>query len=511
MPGFLRRIPHPSLRSRRGLLVLFLLIAAFGASSAVVGVVAIQWTETADFCGRCHTMGPELKAYAMGPHRDVACAECHVEPGLVGWVKAKVNGTRQLVDLLLGQYPTPIPPPAHANLPPVSMTCRRCHQIEDLVENGGPVRIILRPRYEPDEENTREMVALVLRPVGLGQESSVRGVHWHVDEDVQFVSADERNQKIDWVGVIHKDGTRADYVAGSEVSISTDAQRDVDRLKASEPERRMDCIDCHNRIGHNIPSLDRAVDDAMSLGLVDSNLPYVKKEAISRLSVDYASAEDADAALAALRDYYATKYPLVLQGRAASIESSIKELQRIYRLVATPDMRVTAATYPSNLGHRSAPGCFRCHDGNHFKVIDGALTNQTIPSTCGTCHTFPQIGTGSGSIDLGNGSGILLVGAKPANHDETRWVFTHKLAVASTDPSGSSCSACHNPQSCKNCHTSTTMQVPHDNITFAHPKLIANVGAAACAFCHRPVFCERCHAPGSLPSPFPKLTPGPSP
>ncbi len=57
-------------------------------------VTVIQWTETANFCGRCHQMGPELAAYEAGPHRDVTCGECHVEPGVAGWVKAKLNGTR---------------------------------------------------------------------------------------------------------------------------------------------------------------------------------------------------------------------------------------------------------------------------------------------------------------------------------------------------------------------------------------------------------------------------------
>ena len=70
----------------------------------------IQWTETADFCGRCHTMAPELEAYHAGSHRDVACGECHVEPGIAGWVKAKLAGTRQLVGVVTGTLPHPDPP-----------------------------------------------------------------------------------------------------------------------------------------------------------------------------------------------------------------------------------------------------------------------------------------------------------------------------------------------------------------------------------------------------------------
>ena len=36
-------------------------------AATVGGVVAIDWTETPDFCGRCHTMDPELKAFVVSP------------------------------------------------------------------------------------------------------------------------------------------------------------------------------------------------------------------------------------------------------------------------------------------------------------------------------------------------------------------------------------------------------------------------------------------------------------
>ena len=98
---------------------------------AFTGVTMIQWTETADFCGRCHTMDPELGAYHLGSHRDVSCGECHVEPGIAGWVKAKLAGTRQLVGVVTGNYPTPIHPPDHAALPKTEDTCQKCHSLND--------------------------------------------------------------------------------------------------------------------------------------------------------------------------------------------------------------------------------------------------------------------------------------------------------------------------------------------------------------------------------------------
>ncbi len=86
-PAEVRRHRHPFyLRGRRlrlpsskgGLFALLLVLAGLGGVSVFTGVSLIHWTETPDFCGRCHTMAPELQAYEAGPHSDVTCGECHV-------------------------------------------------------------------------------------------------------------------------------------------------------------------------------------------------------------------------------------------------------------------------------------------------------------------------------------------------------------------------------------------------------------------------------------------------
>ena len=495
------RIPHPPLRSRRGLFLALFLVAGSGSAMTVGSVVAIHWTETADFCGRCHTMDPELRAYAMSPHREVPCAECHVEPGIGGWMKAKINGTRQLIGVITGSFPTPIPPPDHADLPPTSKTCVRCHTVDQLVANGGPVKLVLQARYRGDEPNTRDMIALVLRPAGLGGATATRGVHWHIDSEVAYISSDPRAQKIDWVGIRYKDGTMEEFIASSQVGMSTDVQPDIDRLKSTERERQMDCIDCHNRIGHGIPSPDQAIDDAIENGQIDQKLPFIKREGDARLIADYTSVAEADYAIEGIRDFYAGQYPLVARMKAPEIDGAIASLQGIYRLLATPEMRVTAATYPNNLGHQSAPGCFRCHDGAHYKVLNGAVTKETISSACATCHTFPQIGpTVSG----------VLIGPRPATHSDRLWVFSHKARASTLDPGGTSCGACHTRTYCENCHKTAAVEVPHDGMIYNHAAVLRQTGAQACAYCHQPASCAQCHADPVLPNPFPGLAPGPS-
>jgi nitrate/TMAO reductase-like tetraheme cytochrome c subunit len=492
----------PPLRSRRGLFILVVLMAGFGSAITVGGVVAVQWTETADFCGRCHTMGPELKAYEMSPHREVPCAECHVEPGVQGWIKAKFNGTKQLLQVLTGTFPEPIPAPDHADLPPTAVTCVKCHDILPLVANGGPIKLVLQDRYRKDEPNTRDTVALVLRPAGFGGDSETKGVHWHIASNVEYVRADERAQVIDLVSVSEPTGEPEVFIASNQVTSSSDVQPDIDRLLEDGTVRRMDCIDCHNRVGHGIPSIDQSIDSSITAGRIEQQLPYIKREGSDRLSTEYASIEDADQAIEGIRDYYVQEYPLVSKSRAGQINTAINDLKVTYRLVATPEMRVTAATYPNNIGHQTAPGCFRCHDGAHYKVVDGALTDETIPSSCATCHTFPQIGATESGV---------LIGQRPKSHDDRLWVFSHKTEVTSVDPSQETCGACHTRTYCENCHNTPAVKVPHDEMVFNHAAVVKETGALACALCHQPAYCSQCHSNDVLPNPFPDVTPSPSP
>jgi nitrate/TMAO reductase-like tetraheme cytochrome c subunit len=481
-----RRAP----RTTRGLFVLFALVGGLGAAMAAGTVVAVQWTETADFCGRCHTMGPELQAYATSPHREVACVECHTEPGIQGWIKSKVNGVRQLVEVLTGTFPKPIPAPDHALLPSTKVTCQKCHDVAPLVAQGGPIKLVLENRYRLDATNTRDAIALVVRPYGFGGTAGTRGLHWHITSDVEYVTSDPRAQTIDYVAITEPNGEKEQFIAAGAVGISTDVQPDVDRLLAAGTTRQMDCIDCHNRVGHAIPDLNQAIDDQIDAGTVDSSLPFIKREASDRLSIQYASLGDADNAIDGLRDFYAQRYPLVAASQSSAIDSAIASLKTIYRLVATPEMRVTAATYPNNIGHQTSPGCFRCHDGAHYRIVDGAITSETIPSQCATCHTYPQIGSTESGV---------LIGQRPDTHNDRLWVFDHKSSVTSADPSGASCGACHTKTYCENCHKTAAVNVTHEDMVFNHAAVTRQVGAAACAYCHQPAYCAQCHSDRVLP------------
>jgi nitrate/TMAO reductase-like tetraheme cytochrome c subunit len=434
--------------SGRGVLVLVALVGGIGTLVAIGGMAAQKWTESAAFCTRCHTMAPEAKAYKLSIHRDVACGECHVGPGLGGFVKAKLNGARQTIEMITGSFPKPIPPPDHAVLPSPKDTCMKCHSLGEIASGGNPTKIILRPRYLEDKSNTREMVAVVVRPLGLEDGRGGRGAHWHVEQQVEFTSPDETAQKIDWVGVTYKNGTKKQFIARPQVGVSSDVRPDISRLMRTETTRPMDCITCHNRVGHELPSPDQAIDDSIAAGRISQSLPYIKRVGVSRLGKSYRSAGEADRAIDGIRGVYAAKYPLVAKTRRREVDRAVKELKLIYGLVATPEMKAIAADYPSNLGHQSSPGCFRCHDGAHYQVgPKGRVLDETIPWACTTCHTFPQVGRTVTRVPLAGG---------PAEQESKLWV-------------------------------------DHDKILYRHPQAIAKAGLQTCAYCHQEVFCARCH------------------
>jgi nitrate/TMAO reductase-like tetraheme cytochrome c subunit len=472
-------------RSRAGLVALMLVLAAGGSIIAFTSVTMIQWTESADFCGRCHTMAPELEAHAAGPHREVSCGECHVEPGITGWIKAKINGTRQLVDVVMGTYPTPILPPAHSELPSTADTCQKCHSLDDRSFASLRTETV----FQEDEPNTRDFVGLMIRPGGGNPFDVNRSVHWHVLSKFSYLTPDENASAIDYVTATRDDGSVVEFIAASKVR-AEDVQTDIDNLKATERNVTLSCYDCHNRVGHDVLNPRDALNFDLSQGTVDTTLPYIKREGMRLLWSQYPDEAAANADIEKLADFYRTNYPDVFATKGAQIAAAISQIKLLYSQSATPDMKVTASTYANNLGHTDFPGCFRCHDGGHFQVVDGVATKTPIPSTCNTCHTFPQIGPTIASVPLG---------PPPGSHSDTLWVFDHKDSAISVDPSGQVCASCHARDYCVNCHSTGAVTVDHETMTTNHAQVVRDQGNTACAYCHLPVFCARCHKEPVLP------------
>ena len=346
--------------------VLIVSLAAYGG---------VHYMESTEFCGEvCHTpMEPQYVAYRDAPHSRVACVSCHVGTGAGNFVRAKTSGTRQLWQVVTGGYARPIPSPVHS-MRPARETCEKCHWPEKL--HGDRRRTI---REYGDAETNPETVTTFLVHVGGGSEKLgiATGIHWHMNigNRIEYIAEDTTRQKIPFVRLTKGDGTVTEYV----VAGTTEAQLGGGEL------RQMDCIDCHNQPAHRFEfTPQRAVDNAMAAGLLPGALPFARREAVAAVSAEYPNRDAAMAGIATkLGDFYRQKLASADQ---RLVEQAIRASQGIYAKNVFPRMAVKWGTYPDNLGHVDAPGCFRCHDDEH-KAKDGRVIRQD----CELCHTEPEV------------------------------------------------------------------------------------------------------------------------
>jgi nitrate/TMAO reductase-like tetraheme cytochrome c subunit len=438
------------------------------------GMAGLSYTESVAFCGQCHTMTPEVNAHLNSPHQSVACAECHVGDGIMGLAKSKLDGAQQALKLILGTYARPIAPASH-EMPPASEICLRCH---DPSRETGDL-LLTRSRFQEDAANTEQRTALVVRLSG----DQTQGIHWHVLSRVEYVSGDQ-GKTISWIGVDRPDGTHEEFIAEREVAMSSQADQRASELQQAGVPQQMSCYDCHNRVGHEFTPPDRAIDDAMANGSIDRGLPFIKKWGLAILSSRYTDLPEAYAAINTLRESYHRDYPWVFLERPKQLQQSLRTLAEIYASTSSPEMSAAASDYPSYLGHTDSAGCFRCHDGGHYKIENGVLSNEPIPSRCDLCHTFPSVGATAPNA---------MIGPPPTTHDDPLWVFQHKTKAGTLDVAATTCNACHSQTYCSNCHNSGATSVKHDDMFYNHAQVISDIGQQACAYCHQRPFCERCH------------------
>lgn len=96
-----------------------LLVMAFG------GAVAIPLTNQPTFCASCHTIRPAYESWKLSTHKDVTCVDCHVRPGLSGFIQDKVLAG--LEDVAITFFGTPTD---YHNLESHvhSSVCLNCHR-----------------------------------------------------------------------------------------------------------------------------------------------------------------------------------------------------------------------------------------------------------------------------------------------------------------------------------------------------------------------------------------------
>jgi nitrate/TMAO reductase-like tetraheme cytochrome c subunit len=331
----------------------------------------VHYMESSEFCGQvCHTaMEPQYAAYQGWPHARVPCAACHVGPGAAALVGSKLAGTRQLFQVATGRVATPIPSPVQS-LRPARETCEQCHWPEKF--HGDTTRMIR--EYGSDETNTESVTTLQLH-VGGGSRAlgTGTGIHWHMnlDNQIEYVATDATRQTIPYVRLTDRDGRVREYV----VEGTTEAQL------TGGVRRRMDCMDCHNRPAHTFYAApERAVDAAIAQGRIPRELAFVRREAVGAVDAEYGDRAAAlDGIARRLQDFYSGQ----VGTDARLVGRAVAAAQDVWSRNVFPAMNVSWGTYPNQLGHADAPGCFRCHDDEH-KAADGSVIRQD----CELCHSI---------------------------------------------------------------------------------------------------------------------------
>jgi nitrate/TMAO reductase-like tetraheme cytochrome c subunit len=119
MKSLLSKIKQLNWKAKILVLAMVFLMAASGA---------IVVSEQPGFCNSCHIMNTYYNNWQTSKHNEVNCLECHLQPGLMGHVKGKINGLSQAIDCIVGRVGTK----PSATILDESCMRSECHTTEEL-------------------------------------------------------------------------------------------------------------------------------------------------------------------------------------------------------------------------------------------------------------------------------------------------------------------------------------------------------------------------------------------
>ena len=380
------------------------------------GAYAWEYTNSPEFCGQaCHTMPPEYTSYLVSPHARVDCVDCHIGDGFITErITRKAGDAKHVIASVFKTYEYPI---QVKNMRPSRETCELCHFPEKFSDDS--LREIV--QYRNDLENSSYTTYLILKTgggsarTGLGQ-----GIHWHIENPVYYYSLDKEDQEIPYIKVAEEDGSFTEYI---------DITSEFDPAGINpEDLKEMDCITCHNRITHLVKYPDAVLDELIERNLISRDIPEIRDIALQTYQNEYTSKATALAAFDLIDYYYEQKYPDYYSQNRDLIIQAIEELKTSYTNSVFPEQKSDWTSHPDNIGHKYAPGCFRCHDGEHLTAQEEAIRLE-----CNLCHAIPVVveeGEFLAEIEISTGP-------EPLNHLNTNWISLHHLVFDAT------CSSCH--------------------------------------------------------------------
>jgi hypothetical protein len=389
---------------------------------AAGGIVAWEYSNSNAFCtDNCHAVHPEEpRAYHAYSHARVQCVECHMgRLPTLQLMTLKAAHYHELLGMVTG-YKRPL---TATTLRPARDSCEGCHW--PSVNHDDKVRT--KVHYGSDEKNTETRTRLVIHTGGgEAREKATRGIHWHIEQNVEYATGDEQKRTIPWVRITGKDGKVTEY----RDTASKLGKAEVDQL----PKRKMECADCHNAAGHPFKNPAVRVDEAMSEGRIDKSIPGIKARALAIIEKGSSLHGPMEEQVPAFKKIIADAAPkgdLKPEQKKAE-EQFAKTMLEILQLSEFEAKDLTWKSFPDHVGHNDFPGCFRCHDGKHVNDKGEAIRLQ-----CTLCHEIPQV-TVNGTLKT-VASTVAPGLTPPDSHNAPNWMHDHRSKI------DSSCAMCHGP------------------------------------------------------------------
>ena len=386
------------------------------------GIAGWEYSNSNAFCATmCHDVHPEeIAAHKLGAHARVNCVECHMgRTSTLHLMALKPTHAKELWGMIVG-YERPI---ASSTLRPSREACESCHY--PTTEHHDSVAVNVHFATDPPSTQSRTTIMLHTGMQAIRQ-GYTKGIHWHIQNEVRFVSPDPQRRDIPWVELTKADGTKVAY---------TDAETKLTpaQLSALQP-RAMACYDCHNAVGHPFRNPANTVDDAIYAGKIDRSLPNTKARAVALIDklgevTGEPKAREANVDKLIADASAKAASPAELRPAEDKFNAAMRE---ILLSVSFRETGLSWKSFPNHTGHADTPGCFRCHDGKHFNDKGEAIRLQ-----CTLCHAMPQV-----MREDGKGTVASLVPEKagekqPESHQRPNFMHTH------ADDVGPECEECH--------------------------------------------------------------------
>ncbi len=400
------------------LIIAVIALAVLGAGS----VLAWEYSNSNAFCtNNCHAVHPEEpRAHAVSSHARVQCIECHMgRLPTLQLMALKMTHYRELLGMVTG-YERPV---TATSLRPARDSCEGCHWPSVMHDDKVRTKV----HFGTDAANTETRTRLIVHTGGgEARQGSARGVHWHIDQNVEYVTDDEQKRTIPWVRVTGKDGKSTTYF---------DAASKVGRAEMDQAKKhRMECADCHNQTGHPFANPADRVDNAIADGLIDRKLPSIKARAlaiIEKASPLHGPMPEQVPQFEKIIADAAPKGDMTPAVRASEAQFAATMLG-ILKLSEFEAKKFTWKSFPNHVGHKDSPGCFRCHDGKHFNEKGDAIRLQ-----CTLCHDIPQVSVNGTlkTVPSTDEPGM----EPPDDHEAPNWIADHRNA------DDKDCAMCHGP------------------------------------------------------------------